>query len=282
MFQFSSTSDLLSLIPHMRLLTFTPCIAAHLCECLSLNDKEKAAVLEFTITQKLPEEFPSTLCALTSPRLFPFKELHETLIPNFLTVSKRIVAPTTPETILFSCTSYAIVNSISLSPNKNIFLTGFSGLGLMKTVEGIEFNSEKGVYEAKKDPNPTYGCSITIKGLGREETFNLNNLSHDTNWTVKLQQPLLLKKSAGEYSVTVHFRPLINSSTYEMKNIGEDSVNEALAKSANSEIFNLLKVSWTLDYHSGRGFGPHGPIFLKNLCYIIDPDYAQMKKSELF
>lgn len=263
----------------MRLLTFTPNIAAHLCECLALNDKEKAAILEFTITQKLPEEFPSTLCALTSPRLFPFTELYETLIPNFLTVSKRTVTPTTPETILFSCTSYAIVNSISLSPNKNIFLTGFSGLGLMKTVEGIEFNSETGAYEPRKDQNPTFGCSVTIKGLGREENFNLYDLSHGTNWTVRLQQPMLLKKSAGEYSVTVHFRPLINSSTYVMKNIGEDGVNEALAKSANSEIFNLLKVSWTLDYHSGRGFGPHGPIFLKNLSYIVDPDYKQIKNE---
>jgi hypothetical protein len=149
----------------------------------------------------------------------------------------------------------------------------------MKTNEGIEFNSQRGVYEAKKDQNPTFGCSVTVKGLGREENFNLHNLSHDTHWTVRLQQPLLLKKSAGEYSVTVHFRPLIDSSTYVMKNIGEDGVNKALAKSTNSDIFNLLKVSWTLDYHSGRSFGPHGPIFLKNFSYIINPDYAQIKND---
>lgn len=266
----------------MRLLTFVPSVAAHLCECLKLQDKEKAAILEYTITQKLPEKFPSTLCASTSPRLFPFKELQETLIPNFLTVAKKTDAlKITPESIIFKSNAYAIVNNITLSPKINIFLTGFSGLGLMKANEGIEFNSQTGVYETKKDPDLTFSCSVSVKGLdGKDENFNLYSLSSDTHWTVKLKQPILLKKSAVEYSVTVHFSPLhVHSGTYFLKNIAEVDVNEALVKSTNCDIFNMLKVSWTMDCHSGRTFGPHGPIFLKNFSYIIDPDYWQINNE---
>lgn len=269
-----------SLIPHMRLLTFTPSVAAHLCSCLILNDEERAAILEFTITQEVPKKFPSTLCSLTTPRLFPFRELHEMLIPSFLTIiPKQINDPSIADTVKFTSNSYSIVNSVTLSPKRNIYLTGLSGLGLMKTSQGIEFNSQKGFYEVSKDSNPTFSCSVTVKGLGQEANWNLQNVPHDNYWTVRLQQPILLKKSAGEYSVTVHFRPMnMNSgSNYYMKNVSEDKVNEAIAKSVNNDIFNSLNVTWTLDYHSGRGFGPNGPIFLKNFSYVIDPNNDHIK-----
>jgi len=259
-----------SLVPHLRLLTLAPSAAAQIPPFL--EDSERAAILQYAITQDVTQlELPSTLCLLTAPRMFPFNEVAVNLIPDgMLTKGFNDMES---EFIRYSSNSYAIANSVTLSVKRDFYLTGLSGLSLTKAKLGIEFNSASGVYEKIKDNEIAHICSISLKGMGHDENWELANIPYDSCWSVRLKKPLLLKKNVGEYSITVYFTPRISHGTcYYLRNVREDSVNEVIDNNLNSKIFNSVKTMWVTDYHSRNTFGPNGPIFLKSFSYVIDPD----------
>ncbi|XP_059486859.1 uncharacterized protein LOC132203243 [Neocloeon triangulifer] len=248
-----------SLLPGLRLLCLPATSAALLPDFLT--HAEKAAVLQFSITKKMCDDFPATICRQAFPRMYKLQEMTQTIISPLLMLANE------GETAKFT-TNYQISNRIVLKPARDLYLTGFTCLPIIleEASPGIEFNAAKNIFERKGTKMVKFSCNVTLRGLGGDQNLNLPDLPCDSCWEFRSPSPPFLKKGI-EYSFTLLFRPH-SCNSYTLPKYSE--VNAALTDSAlDKRVFSALNIEWSSDYHVRNTNGLDGPIFVNEIRFVL-------------